>query len=127
MKQKQRGMTMLGFLMVLCLGIFFAYCAMKIVPMYIEFYSVKQALKGLADDKELAGASKEEVRTRYLKRLEMSYADHVKKMDALKFESGDGGLKLIVDYERREPLFANLDVVGKFHTEKVMARGGGRD
>ena len=123
MKQKQRGMTMLGFLMVLCLGIFFAFCAMKIVPMYIEFYSVKQALKGLADDKELAGASKEEVRTRYLKRLEMSYADHVKKMDAMKFESPDGGLKMIVDYERRESLMANLDVVGKFHAEQVLTRG----
>ena len=125
MKQTQRGMTMLGFLMVLCLGIFFAYCAMKIVPMYIEYYSVKEALKGLSNDPELAGAPKDKIRERYLRRLEMSYADHVKKMDALKFESTDGGLKLTVDYERREPLFANLDVVGKFHAEQVMAPGAG--
>ena len=33
MKRKQRGITMLGFLITLCLVIFFAYCAMKIVPM----------------------------------------------------------------------------------------------
>lgn len=123
MKHKQRGMTMLGFLMVLCLGIFFAFCAMKIVPMYIEFYSVKQALKGLADDQALAGASKEKIREMYLRRLEMSYADHVKKMDAMKFESGDGGVKMVVDYERREPLLANIDVVGKFHAEQVLTRG----
>ena len=123
MKQKQRGMTMLGFLMVLCLVIFFAFCAMKIVPMYIEFYSVKQALKGLADDQALAGASKEKIREMYLRRLEMSYADHVKKMDAMKFESGDGGVKMVVDYERRESLLANLDVVGKFHAEQVLTRG----
>ena len=123
MKQKQRGMTMLGFLMVLCLVIFFAFCAMKIVPMYIEFYSVKQALKGLAEDQSLAGASKEKIREMYLRRLEMSYADHVKKMDARKFESGDGGVKMVVDYERRESLLANLDVVGKFHAEQVLTRG----
>lgn len=123
MKQKQRGMTMLGFLMMLCLVIFFAFCAMKIVPMYIEFYSVKQALKGLASDQELAGASKEKIREMYLRRLEMSYADHVKKMDAMKFESTDGGVKMVVDYERREPLLANIDVVGKFHAEQVLARG----
>ena len=123
MKQKQRGMTMLGFLMVLCLVIFFAFCAMKIVPMYIEFYSVKQALKGLAEDQSLAGASKEKIREMYLRRLEMSYADHVKKMDAMKFESGDGGVKMVVDYERRESLLANLDVVGKFHAEQVLTRG----
>ena len=123
MKQKQRGMTMLGFLMVLCLVIFFAFCAMKIVPMYIEFYSVKQALKGLSEDQGLAGATKEKIREMYLRRLEMSYADHVKKMDALRFESGDGGVKMVVDYERRETLMANLDVVGKFHAEQVLARG----
>ena len=123
MKQTQQGMTMLGFLMTLCLAIFFAYCGMKIVPMYIEYYSVQQALKGLANDPELAGASKDKIRERYQRRLEMSYADHVKKMDAMRFESGDGGLKMIVDYERREPLMANHDVVGKFHAEQVLARG----
>ena len=123
MKQTQQGITMLGFLMTLCLAIFFAYVGMKIVPMYIEYYSVQQALKGLADDPELAGASKDKIRQLYQRRLEMSYADHVKKMDVLKFESGDGGLKMIVDYERRETLMANLDVVGKFHAEQVLARG----
>ena len=123
MKQSQRGMTMLGFLITLCVVIFFAYIAMTIVPMYIEFYSVKQALKGLANDSELANAPKDKIRQMYLRRLEMSYADHVKKMDALKFDSTDGGLKMIVDYERREPLIANLDVVAKFHAEQVLPRG----
>ncbi|MFN7135999.1 MAG: DUF4845 domain-containing protein [Thermomonas sp.] len=125
MKQSQRGMTMLGFLITLCVVIFFAYIAMTIVPMYIEFYSVKQALKGLANDSELANAPKDKIRQMYLRRLEMSYADHVKKMDALKFDSTDGGLKMIVDYERREPLMANLDVVAKFHAEQVLPRGAG--
>lgn len=125
MKQSQRGMTMLGFLITLCVVIFFAYIAMTIVPMYIEFYSVKQALKGLANDSELANAPKDKIRQLYLRRLEMSYADHVKKMDALKFDSTDGGLKMIVDYERREPLMANLDVVAKFHAEQVLPRGAG--
>lgn len=33
MKRMQRGMTMLGFLITLCVVIFFAYVGMKIVPM----------------------------------------------------------------------------------------------
>ena len=47
MKRKQSGMTMLGFLITLGVGMFFAYCAMKILPMYIEFYSVKKALASM--------------------------------------------------------------------------------
>jgi hypothetical protein len=30
-----------------------------------------------------------------------------------------------VDYENRRPLIANLDVVGKFHAEKVLTRKAG--
>jgi hypothetical protein len=28
-----------------------------------------------------------------------------------------------MDYERREPLIANLDVVGRFHAEQAVVRG----
>jgi hypothetical protein len=125
MKQTQRGITMTGFLITLTLLIFFAYCGMKIGPMYMEFYSVKQALKGLANDQEMATASKDKIRQMFLRKLDMSYAEHVKKMDPLKFENTDGGLKLLVEYEQREELFANLDVVGKFQAEQVIMRGAG--
>ncbi len=40
MKRTQGGMTMLGFLITLSVVILFLFCGMKIVPMYIEFYSV---------------------------------------------------------------------------------------
>ncbi|QNN47378.1 DUF4845 domain-containing protein [Thermomonas brevis] len=124
MKQTQRGMTMLGFLMVLCLGIFFAFCAMKIVPMYIEYYSVKKMLATISKNPEAANGSKEKIRDLFRRGLEIDYVKVIKP-DMLKIESTDGGMKMIVDYERRENLMANLDVVGKFHAEQVMARGAG--
>ena len=122
MKQKQRGITMLGFLMVLCLGIFFAFCAMKIVPMYIEYYSVKKMLATISKNPEAASGSKEKVRDLFRRSLEIDYVKVIKP-EMLKIESTDGGLKMTVDYERRENLMANLDVVGKFHAEQVLTRG----
>lgn len=124
MKQTQRGMTMLGFLMVLCLGIFFAYCAMKIVPMYIEYYSVKKILTTISKNPEAANGSKEQIRDLFRRSLEIDYVKVITP-DMLKIESTDGGMKIFVDYERRENLMANLDVVGKFHAEQAMARGAG--
>ncbi len=122
MKRMQHGITMLGFLMVLCLGIFFAYCGMKIGPMYMEYYSVQQALRGLSEDTSLTTAPKDEIRKMFARRLNMSYALNVKP-DTLKFQTADGGLNMVVDYERRESLMANLDVVGKFHAEHLLKRG----
>ena len=43
----------------------------------------------------------------------------------LQFESTDTGYNMLMDYERRTPLFANLDVVAKFHAEQAVARGSG--
>ncbi|HTL14109.1 MAG TPA: DUF4845 domain-containing protein [Thermomonas sp.] len=124
MKRKQGGMTFIGFVIVLAVAIFFVYCGMKVVPMYTEFYSVKKSLASLASEPGIANASKEKIRDLLFKRLYMSYANNV-KTDALKMETTDSGYKLVVDYERREQLIANLDVVGKFHAEQVLARGAG--
>ncbi|MBV2209722.1 MAG: DUF4845 domain-containing protein [Thermomonas sp.] len=123
MKKTQRGITMIGFLITLCFVIFFAYCAMKIVPMYIEYYSVKKMLATVANNPE-AASGKEKIRELFSRSLQIDYANHIKP-DMLKVENTDGGLKLVMDYERREELMANLDVVGKFHAEQMVTRGAG--
>ena len=123
MKRLQSGLSMTGFLITLTLLIFFAYCGMKIGPMYMEFYSVKSALKGISEDASAAAASKDEIRVLFAKRLEMSYANYVKTLNVLKFEKDQGGKKMVVDYERREVLFGNLDVVGRFHAEQLLPGG----
>ena len=124
MNRKHSGMTMIGFLITLAVIILFLYCGMKIVPMYSEFYSVKQALAGIAKDPEMANASKDKVRTLFKRRLDMSYANTVLKMDPLKIEPTDTGYMMTVEYEPREPLIPNLDIVGKFHAEQALTRGG---
>ena len=58
------------------------------------------------------------------KRFQIDYVSVVKP-EMLKIENTEGGYNLIMDYERREELFANLDVVGKFHTEQALTRGAG--
>lgn len=126
MNRKQSGMTFIGFVIVLAVAILFIYCGMKIVPMYTEYYSVKKALAGIANEPEIAKASKEKIRELFYKRLEMSYANNVKQQkEALKIDSTDQGYRMVVDYERREQLIANLDVVGRYHAEQDLVRGGG--
>ena len=124
MKQMQRGITMIGFLITLTFVIFFAYCGMKIGPMYMEFFSVKKALAGIASDPEAANAPKDKIRAMLDKRFQIDYVSVVKP-EMLKIENTEGGYNLVMDYERREELFANLDVVGKFHAEQALTRGAG--
>jgi hypothetical protein len=124
MKRLQSGMTMLGFLITLSVVILLAYCAMKIVPMYIEYFSVKKALASMANDASLDDASKDKIRASFERHILIDYVSVIKP-EMLQIESTDTGYSLLIDYERREPLIANLDVVGKFHAEQMMKRGAG--
>jgi hypothetical protein len=122
MNRKQSGMTMLGFLITLAVVMFFLYSAMKVVPMYIEFYSVKKALASIANEQDASNASKEKIRSMFARHLKIDYVKIIKP-EMLKIDSTDTGYNLLVEYERREELFANLDVVGKFHAEQAVVRG----
>ena len=122
MKRKQGGMTMLGFLITLSVVILFLFCGMKIVPMYIEYYSVKKALASIANEQSASATSKDAIRALFARHLKIDYVKIIKP-DMLKIEATDSGFNLTVDYERREELIANLDVVGRFHAEQAVVRG----
>ena len=122
MKRTQGGMTMLGFLITLSVVILFIFCGMKIVPMYIEYYSVKKMLATISGNPEAASASKDKIRGLFARSLQIDYVKIIKP-EMLKIETTESGYNLVVDYERRESLIANLDVVGKFRAEQAVVRG----
>ena len=124
MNRKQSGMTMLGFLITLAVVMFFLYCGMKILPMYTEFYSVKKALASIASEQNAQITSKDKIRELFARHMQIDYVSVIKP-EMLKIESTDTGYNMLMDYERRTPLFANLDVVAKFHAEQAVARGSG--
>ena len=123
MKRTQRGITLIGFVIVLGLVGFFAYIAMKLVPMYSEYYSVRQALKGLQAEPGIANRDPGKIQDLFFRRLYISYAENVKP-EHVKIERVDGGWNMRVDYEVRKPLMANLDVVGKFSADEKLTNRG---
>jgi hypothetical protein len=123
MKRTQGGMTLIGFIIVLALVGFFAYIAMKLVPMYSEYYAVKQALKGLQQEPGIANRDPAKIQDLFFRRLYISYAENV-KADNVKIERVDGGWNMSVNYEVRKPLIGNLDVVVKFATSERLTNRG---
>lgn len=125
MKRNQRGMTLLSFVIVLAVVGFFAYVGMKLFPMYSEFYSVKQALKGLQQEPGIGNQEPRRIQDLFFRRLYISYAENVKpeNVKLQRAENGPGWV-MTVDYEVRKPLVGNLDVVGKFHASENLTNLG---
>lgn len=125
MKRTQRGMTLLSFVIVLAVVGFAAYLVMKLFPMYQEYYSVRQAMKGLQQESGIANQDPGKIKDLFFRRLYINYSENVKPEDVdLKRSEKGGGWVMDVKYEVRKPLVGNLDVVGKFHaTENLTNRG----
>ena len=47
MQRNNRGVTLIGFMILLCVAGFFAYLAMKLLPMYIEYFGVVKAMEAV--------------------------------------------------------------------------------
>ena len=123
MKRTQSGITLIGFLVVLAVAGFFAYVGMKLFPMYQEFYSVKTAMKGLANEPGIATQDPARIQDLFFRRLYINYSDNVLP-ENVKFTRSDGGWKMEVNYEVRKPMVYNIDVVGKFNAVQELTRGG---
>jgi Tfp pilus assembly protein PilE len=54
MRRHQSGMTLISFLITAAVVGFFLFIVMKLFPMYREYFEVKSALKGLANEAGIA-------------------------------------------------------------------------
>ncbi len=111
----QRGITLLGFIIVLAIAGFFAFLGMKIGPAYLEYMNVVTAMKGVAAEPGVAKWSAAQVRAGLDKRMDINYVNR-KHVTAANFEikRSGGSQTLRVFYEVREDLLYNLDYVATF-------------
>ena len=116
---KQKGLSVVGFVIVLAMVIFVSYLGMRIVPLYMEYYSVVSALNGMASERGVADRSPNRIKEIVLERLYVSYSENVKKSH-IKITRGNG-VHVRVKYEVRTPIIGNLDVVARFNKSVRLA------
>ena len=110
---KQRGVSMLGFMFIAVAVIIIALVAMKLVPAYIEFFSVKKILNSMGQDNETKSMSNIEIRNSFSKRANVGYVTVVKPED-LSIDRAGGKMVISTEYEYRTPLVANISLVVDF-------------
>lgn len=118
MLKKQRGLTMISWIFVIGLVGIQAVLAMRIIPVYINFNSVKHMMDGLPGDPEVGSMSKKKLRQYISKRLKIeNLYDLSRDKEAFKFVKKKTGTVLVLHYEERGPIFSNLEFVATFDHE----------
>jgi hypothetical protein len=113
MHPRQRGVSMIGFLFLAVIAIFIAMLAMKLVPAYIEYFSVKKILAAMSQEGDTKTMSNADLRTSFAKRANVGYVTVVKPED-LSIDRSGGNVVISVDYEYRTTLIGNVSLVVDF-------------
>ncbi len=111
--RKQRGLTLLGFGMVLVLVVFFAYAAMRMVPLYLEYHALINAMNTLEEDPRAAKMSPKQIKNKLINSLWVNYATDNIQRKHMKV-TRKNGLQVRVTYEVRRDFIGNVDLILSF-------------
>ncbi len=111
--RKQKGMSFIGFLLIMAMVLFILFLGMRVAPIYLEYYSVVNAMNGIAEERGSARYSPYDIRAKMLNRLYVSYSDGNVGEDDIKIVRRNG-VQLRVVYQARKNVIGNLDVVASF-------------
>lgn len=121
MKNKQAGITMIGFLVVLAVVAFFGYMAMKLVPAYTEYMGVVKAMTQVSSE-GVEGKSLDEIRRNLLFKMDFQYVDDATIQPQDITIDRNNGNQLHVAYDKDIPFIYNIDFL--VHFEKSVPLQG---
>ncbi len=114
MKKQQQGATFLGMLFIAACIVFVAIIGVKMVPSYIEFFSIKKILVSMRNAGEMKEGPKE-IRAAFDRRASIDNITSIKG-DELEI-SKDGEEALVTaTYSVKVPLMGNVSACMDFKT-----------
>jgi hypothetical protein len=120
--RKNSGLTLIGFLMVITVGLFFAYAAMRVIPMYLEYHALSNAMEVLQKDPQAAKMSPGQIKSKITRSLWVSYADNNIKSEHMRISKKSEGINVKVKYEVRKPFLGNIDIIAKFERSVILRK-----
>jgi len=108
MRSKQLGISLGGLMVGAAIFIVLAAIGMKLLPSYIEFFSVKKAVNALATESR-GGTTVAEIRKSFDQRATIDAIDSVKGSD-LEVTKDGGSIVVSVGYRKEIPLVSNIGV-----------------
>jgi len=112
----QRGMTAIGWLLVMGLIAFFTLITLRLVPLYLEYSKVVSVLESLTNEPGVGAKTRTEIIKLVSKRFDIN---DVRKVSPklVKVSKDKGMTRISIEYERREHLMSNIDVVTSFNKQ----------
>lgn len=120
--KSQAGMSSISFVSTIVLGFLLLTFTLKMLPAYIQNWNLQSVLDSVQTEnlERTTPLTKAEIRTRINKRLNINQIT-VLTSKQVTIEKTAEAYTVIANYEVREQLFSNIDVVMKFDNSVALA------
>jgi hypothetical protein len=120
----QKGITMIGFVILLCVVGFFAFAGMKLLPVYTEYFGVVKAMKSLQTEPNIETRSLDELRRMLNVQFDLQYVNENNvPPKAIQLITQNGQRSLRIAYDRDVPFLYNIDLLVHFDKSVDLSRG----
>ncbi len=119
--QRQKGMSSVGWLLIVAVFAMLIITLFKVFPMYYENFKLNSAMEALQNDSRLDPKSKHAIWDALSKRL---YINEVRSIERehVTMERKDGKTTVTVSYETRDSYIGNLFIGAQFSDSVVIDR-----
>jgi type II secretory pathway pseudopilin PulG len=116
--QRQRGISLVGLIVVIAILGVIGVLAMKIIPTYTEYRAIQGAIERAKRD---GGGSVRDIQASFAKSAEVGYISAISSRD-LMIERQGGEFEISFAYEKKIPLFGPASILLEY--EGTTAKGG---
>ena len=125
MKQSQRGITFIGFVLMMCVVGFFAYVAMKVVPVYSEYMGVVKSMNQLLTEPGIGSKDISEIRQLLNVKFDIQYVDeNMIPPQNIQLKKQSGAASLRIFYDKRIDFLYNVDLLISFDKTVNLSGSG---
>lgn len=116
MPSQQRGLSLIGWMVILIVVVILGTAAFRMVPAYMEYNTVATTIRTTLQDNKAAMMSPNEITEAIRKRFLVNQVKVITPDDVLIVKEGPV-VKASIDYEVREPMFYNVSIIMTFKEE----------
>jgi hypothetical protein len=114
---RQRGVGFAGWLILILVFGGLLSVGTKLFPVYTDHSTMSNLLDKMAEEDGMGEKSKSQLYQIVTNRFKLNNIRNFKVEDSLQVNRTKNGTELILDYEVRIPVIANLDLIASFNKE----------
>ena len=121
MRHQQRGMTTLGFMILAAFVGLFAFAAIRLTPVYLNYMKISGVVEGVFEEFDGQNASAAMIKNSIIRRFSVESVTELQPRD-IEVKPESNGFLVTAEYDHTVPYIANVSFTVHFTSSKLVRR-----